>query len=106
VGFESGDYVKFEIKDDKTGAAEWLRVDSADELRRVVHGWLDCQSFSQRLSNSASVWQSATTIFESTEKAMSSDPRFVVDSVNARFWMTESQPGKINPTERRTTNSV
>jgi hypothetical protein len=22
VGFESGDYVKFEIKDDKTGAAE------------------------------------------------------------------------------------
>jgi len=38
VGFESGDYVKFEIKDDKTGAAEWmwLRVDSADESRRVV----------------------------------------------------------------------
>jgi len=45
VGFESGDYVKFEIKDDKTGAAEWmwLRVDSADESRRVVHGWLDSQ---------------------------------------------------------------
>jgi len=45
VGFESGDYVKFEIKDDKTGVAEWmwLRVDSADESRRVVHGWLDSQ---------------------------------------------------------------
>jgi hypothetical protein len=45
VGFESGDYVKFEIKDDKTGAAEWmwLRVDFADEPRRVVHGWLDSQ---------------------------------------------------------------
>ncbi len=45
MGFESGDYVKFEIKDDKTGAAEWmwLRVDSVDESRRVVHGWLDSQ---------------------------------------------------------------
>jgi hypothetical protein len=37
VGFESGDYAKFEIKDDKTGAAEWvwLRVDYVDESRRV-----------------------------------------------------------------------
>jgi hypothetical protein len=45
VGFDSGDYVKFEIKDDKTGAAEWmwLRVDFVDESRRVVHGWLDSQ---------------------------------------------------------------
>jgi hypothetical protein len=45
VGFESGDYVKFEIKDDKRAASEWmwLRVDSCDDLRRVVHGWLDSQ---------------------------------------------------------------
>jgi hypothetical protein len=45
-GFESGDYVKFEIKDDKTGAAEWmwLRVDSVDESRKDVHGWLDSRS--------------------------------------------------------------
>jgi uncharacterized protein YegJ (DUF2314 family) len=45
VGFESGDYVKFEIKDGETGAAEWmwLRADSVDESRRILYGWLDSQ---------------------------------------------------------------
>lgn len=45
VKFESGDYVKFEIKDDKTGESEWmsLRIDYCDELNRVVFGWLDSQ---------------------------------------------------------------
>jgi len=43
VTFATGDFVKFEIRDDTTGASEWmwLRVDSCDESRRVVFGWLD-----------------------------------------------------------------
>ena len=45
VKFESGDYVKFEIKDEKTGESEWmwLRIDYCDEPKRVVFGWLDSQ---------------------------------------------------------------
>ena len=42
---EQGDYVKFEIKDEKSGEAEWmwLRVDYCDEPKRIVFGWLDSQ---------------------------------------------------------------
>ena len=42
---EQGDYVKFEIKDDKSGEAEWmwLRIDYCDEPNKVVFGWLDSQ---------------------------------------------------------------
>ena len=45
VKFEPGDYVKFEIKDDKTGGAEWmwLRIDYCDEPNKMVFGWLDSQ---------------------------------------------------------------
>lgn len=45
VKLEQGDYVKFEVKDDKTGEAEWmwLRVESCDERKRIVFGWLDSQ---------------------------------------------------------------
>lgn len=42
---ESGDYIKFETKDEKTGKSEWmwLRVDYSDEPNRIVFGWLDTQ---------------------------------------------------------------
>ena len=42
---EQGDYVKFEIRDEKSGEAEWmwLRVDYCDETSRTVFGWLDSQ---------------------------------------------------------------
>jgi hypothetical protein len=45
VKFESGDYVKFEIKDEQTGESEWmwLRIDYCDEPKRLVFGWLDSQ---------------------------------------------------------------
>lgn len=45
VKFEPGDFIKFEIKDEKTGESEWmwLRIDYCDELKRVVFGWLDSQ---------------------------------------------------------------
>jgi hypothetical protein len=45
VKLEPGDHVKFEIKDEKTGEAEWmwLRVDYCDELNKMVFGWLDSQ---------------------------------------------------------------
>ena len=45
VKFEPGDQVKFEIKDEKTGEAEWmwLRVDYCDEPNKMVFGWLDSQ---------------------------------------------------------------
>ncbi len=45
VKLERGDYVKFEVKDDKTGEAEWmwLRIDYCDEPKRIVFGWLDTQ---------------------------------------------------------------
>ena len=43
--FEQGDYVKFEMKDDKTGNSEWmwLRIDYCDESNRLIFGWLDSQ---------------------------------------------------------------
>jgi hypothetical protein len=43
VPFESGDYIKFEIRDEKTGESEWmwLRVDYCDEANKVAFGWLD-----------------------------------------------------------------
>ena len=42
---EPGDFIKFEIKDEKTGEAEWmwLRIDCCDEVKKVVFGWLDSQ---------------------------------------------------------------
>lgn len=45
VTFSTGDYVKFEIKDDATGASEWmwLRVERCDESKRVVFGSLDSE---------------------------------------------------------------
>jgi hypothetical protein len=45
VKLEQGDYVKFEMKDDKSGEAEWmwLRVDSCDEPKQIVFGWLESQ---------------------------------------------------------------
>jgi len=43
VNLEPGDFIKFEIKDEKTGEAEWmwLRVDYCDETKKVAFGWLD-----------------------------------------------------------------
>ena len=53
MNFEPGGYVKFEIKDDQTGEAEWmwLRVDYCDDSQRIVFGWLDSQPvvFTSRL---------------------------------------------------------
>src|SRR6266481_177747 len=45
VKFEPADDVKFEIKDEGTGEAEWmwLRGDYCDELNKMVFGWLDSQ---------------------------------------------------------------
>jgi len=44
VTFATGDFIKFEIKNDVTGESEWmwLHVDSCDESRRLVFGRLDC----------------------------------------------------------------
>ena len=43
--FTTGDYVKFEIKNDATGESEWmwLKVDRCDEPNRLVFGWLDSE---------------------------------------------------------------
>lgn len=40
-----GDHIKFEVKDAKTGASEWmwLKVDRVDDTTRVVFGRLDSQ---------------------------------------------------------------
>ena len=45
VTFASGDYVKFEIKNDATGDSEWmwLKVDRCDDPNRLVFGWLDSE---------------------------------------------------------------
>jgi len=45
VNLEPGDFIKFEIKDENTGEAEWmwLRVDYCDEGKKVAFGWLDSQ---------------------------------------------------------------
>lgn len=51
--YRSGDYVKFEIRDDQTGVSEWmwLRVEKSDDSERVVLGKLDNQpvAFAQAL---------------------------------------------------------
>lgn len=43
--FLTGDYVKFEIKNDATGESEWmwLKVDRCDDSKRVVFGRLDSE---------------------------------------------------------------
>lgn len=43
--FTSGDYIKFEIGDDRTGQSEWLwlRVDYCDISKKLVFGWLDSE---------------------------------------------------------------
>ena len=43
--FKSGDHVKVEFKDDRSGESEWMwvEVDTCDEERRVVFGRLDNQ---------------------------------------------------------------
>jgi len=45
VNLEPGDYVKFEMKDEKTGESEWmwLRIDYCDESTRLAFGWLDSE---------------------------------------------------------------
>lgn len=45
MDFKSGDHIKFEIKDEKTGESEWmwLKVDYCDDSKRVVFGWLDSE---------------------------------------------------------------
>lgn len=45
ASYESGDYVKVEFQDDKTGESEWMwvRVESADDSQRLVFGWLDSE---------------------------------------------------------------
>jgi hypothetical protein len=45
VKYEPGDYVKCEVKDDRTGEAEWMwvRIDYCDEPNKMVFGWLDSQ---------------------------------------------------------------
>lgn len=45
VNLEPGDFIKFEIKDENTGEAEWmwLRVDYCDEAKKVAFGRLDSQ---------------------------------------------------------------
>lgn len=41
--YQSGDFVKVEFKDDRTGKSEWMwvKVDKCDEANRLVFGWLD-----------------------------------------------------------------
>lgn len=41
--YQPGDYVKVEFKDDETHESEWMwvRVDSADDVKRVLFGRLD-----------------------------------------------------------------
>jgi len=43
MAFDPGDYIKFEVKDEKTGESEWmwLRIDYCNEPERLVFGWLD-----------------------------------------------------------------
>jgi hypothetical protein len=43
--YESGDFVKVEFKDDLTGESEWMwmRVETADNVKRIVFGRLDSQ---------------------------------------------------------------
>jgi hypothetical protein len=43
--YEAGDYVKFEMTDERTGASEWmwLRVDRVDAASQLLFGHLDSQ---------------------------------------------------------------
>jgi hypothetical protein len=45
VKYESGDYVTFEIRHEKTGEAEWmwLRIDYRDAPNNLVFDWLYSQ---------------------------------------------------------------
>jgi len=45
VNYHVGDHIKFEVKDEKTGASEWmwLKVERVDDASRVVFGRLDSQ---------------------------------------------------------------
>jgi uncharacterized protein YegJ (DUF2314 family) len=45
MNYHSGDHIKFEARDEKTGASEWmwLRVERVDDASRVVFGRLDSQ---------------------------------------------------------------
>lgn len=45
VPYATGDHVKFEIRDDRTGESEWmwLKIERTDESERVVFGILDSQ---------------------------------------------------------------
>lgn len=43
--YAPGDFVKVEFRDEKSGESEWMwvRVEFADDSRRMVFGWLDSQ---------------------------------------------------------------
>lgn len=43
--YEPGDYIKVDFKDDQSGESEWMwvRVESADDAKRIVFGSLDSQ---------------------------------------------------------------
>ena len=43
--YEPGDYVKFEMKDERSGESEWmwLKVDSSDPDSRILFGHLDSE---------------------------------------------------------------
>jgi uncharacterized protein YegJ (DUF2314 family) len=43
ASYESGDYIKVEFTDERTGESEWMwvKVDYADDDERVVFGRLD-----------------------------------------------------------------
>ena len=43
--YEAGDFVKVEFKDSQTGEREWMwvRVESVDDAKRIIFGWLDSQ---------------------------------------------------------------
>lgn len=44
-GYAPGDFVKVEFRDEQSGEAEWMwvRVEAADDARRIVFGWLDSE---------------------------------------------------------------
>ena len=43
--YKQGDHVKVEFKDDRTGESVWMwvKVESWDDEKRVIFGWLDSQ---------------------------------------------------------------
>lgn len=44
--YQSGDHVKVEFKDERTGESEWLwiKVDYCVDSDRLIFGWLDNES--------------------------------------------------------------